>query len=182
MLRLSCTHNREPHQEGRDLVRFHFSTQIYGSVSCVGGSLQQTQNHVFFDDGTVEFLVLKAEGRVVHPLRISSSPIYLKETGATARAIIETEQFDQERPPTPLFTVPEGVVIKSTRWKLKSKLKPRSKIPAIWTMEIELESDREMTSGDELKIIVGEEKMHVPLEQYSSSSEEGDSIRFMPVQ
>jgi hypothetical protein len=119
---------------------------------------------------------------VVHPLRISSSPIYLNETGATARAIIETEQFDQEKPPTPLFTVPEGVVIKSTSWKLKSKLKPRSKIPAIWTMEIELESDREMTSGNELKIIVGEEKMHVPLEPYSSSSEEGDSIRFTPVQ
>ena len=39
-----------------------------------------------------------------------------------------------------------------------------------------------MTSGDELKIIVGEEKMHVPLEPYSSSSEEGDSIRFTPVQ
>lgn len=144
--------------------------------------LRKSTLRLVFDDGTVEFLVLKAEGRVVHPLRISSSPIYLKETGATARAIIETEQFDHERPQTPLFTVPEGVVIKSTRWKLKSKLKPRSKIPAIWTMEIELESDREMTSGDELKIIVGEEKMHVPLEPYSSSSEEGDSIRFVPVQ
>ena len=144
--------------------------------------LRKSTLRLVFDDSTVEFLVLKAEGRVVHPLRISRSPIYLKPTGAVVRAIIETEEFDESRPATPQFSVPEGVEITSTKWKLKSKLKPQLKIPAIWSMELSLSSQRPMQSGDELIIVVDTEELHIPLEPFASSGEEDGSIRFVPVQ
>jgi len=144
--------------------------------------LRKSTLRLLFEDGSVEFLVLKAEGRVDHPLRISSNPVYVKSTGVIARAIIETEQFDGERPPLPVFTTPESVVLESAEWKLKSKMKPRSRIPAIWSMELSISTDQTISSQSTLKIVVGKEELIVELEAFTASEDEGESIRFMPAE
>ena len=139
--------------------------------------IRKSSFRIIFDDGSIEVLTLFAEGRVKEPLRISSSPIIVKANGEIARAILGTEQFDEEVPPEVKLVAPKGMTVTAAKWKLKSKRKASAKIPAIWTTQLTLTSDNELEAGSELQITVGSHHMHVALTSVPSADE--DSMHFM---
>ncbi|MDP7008885.1 MAG: DUF1573 domain-containing protein [Phycisphaerales bacterium] len=124
--------------------------------------LRKSTIRLVFEDGTIEVLSLRGVGKLKDSLRVAPTPIVLLE-GEPSRALLGIEQFDDARPQTPKFQLPEGVNIKTKQWKLKSKRKPREEVPANWSMQLELTTEHPITDGTVLEIRVGEASVRVPL-------------------
>jgi hypothetical protein len=125
-----------------------------------------------FEDGTVEVLTLRAVGRLKDPLRVSPLPIVVKKDGETSLALLGIEQFDEHTPSIPTFALPAGVELQSQKWKLKSKYKAHEQIPANWSMQLALTTERELVEGDEIIITVNDYVLHAPLVNNAKPPEE----------
>ncbi len=124
--------------------------------------LRKSTIRLVFEDGTIEVLTLRAVGRLKDSLRVSPSQIVLKE-GEVPRGLLGIEQFDDTKPPTPIFTTPPGVVVHAQKWTLKSKRKPMEEIPANWSLQFELKTDAPIVEGAEITVQVGTNETHILL-------------------
>ena len=134
--------------------------------------IRRSTIRLVFANGAVEFLTLQAEGRMKQPLRISPSPIVVKNTGEVGLAILGIERFDESIPPIPEFTTPDGVDVKWTKWRLRNKFNPREKVPANWSMQLELTRDGELPENSDMTIRVDGETVHVTLVDNVTSLED----------
>jgi hypothetical protein len=134
--------------------------------------MRRSTIRLVFEDGTIEILTLRAEGRLKDPLRVSPFPIVVKKEGQVSLAMLGIEQFDESQPPVPEFTIPNWLTLSNVKWKLKSKYKPREKIPANWAMQLEFSKHGSFVEGKDLTITVGKKVLSVPIVDYVDAPED----------
>ncbi len=179
-------------QSGEDLVLVDVipdcgcaTTQAYQSVIPKGedlilpvqfklrqSQLRRSTIRLVFENGKVEIISLQAEGRMKQPLRISPVRIVLTPEGGEVFATLGMERFDDTRPPKPEFKLPEGMRLKSEKWKQKSKNKSWEKIPANWSMRLELKTDLQLPEDSQFVIVVNGNELIVPLSSKAIPPEE----------
>jgi hypothetical protein len=134
--------------------------------------MRRSTIRLVFEDGTIEILTLRAEGRLKDPLRVSPFPIVVKKEGQVSLAMLGIEQFYESQPPVPEFAIPNWLTLSNAKWKLKSKYKPREKIPANWAMQLEFSKHGSFVEGEDLTITVGKKVLSVPIVDYVDAPED----------